>query len=321
MKRKLLFLILIALCFYISGCGDEGIETVLHDIGAAPSAQGVVGPVPEDVKEIIWGKDVDTLMAELEDAHDRGGNVDHLIHPICYRREQEAYYQKYISAAGVAIMGNGYIDDRFFYAARDIVLGMTQKRPELRALLTPSRENRPGATQLDTIHDITGLPTPSRHFRMVLVHNAMSFTSVPEFHLGNGTIQYRVAPGLGSFWPSIAWSYVGGYQHSEKIWIYDVFSHEFAHAIHAAIRLLDPTFEDRLQAAYESVIKKDFNLVATRGSALEYWANSAAYWFDNLVGQPNLHDLFRETDALMYALLEEWFDLIDLRAVESKVYE
>lgn len=39
MKRTILISILIALCFYIYGCGDEGIELTLQEIGAAPSAQ------------------------------------------------------------------------------------------------------------------------------------------------------------------------------------------------------------------------------------------------------------------------------------------
>ena len=321
MLRKQLFLILIVLCFGFYGCGDEGIETVLYDIGAAPSAQGVVGPVPESIKEIIWGKDVETLKVKLETAlANDSGAEDSLIHAICYRREREAYYQKYIDAGGIAIMGNGHIDDRLFYAARDIALGMTQKRPELRAMLTPSSENRPGATQLDTQHDVTKRSTPSRKFRMILVHNDMSLTSVPEYLHGNGVIQYRIAPGLGSFWPSWAWAYVGGYSHLEKVWVYEVFSHEFVHAIHLAIRLIDPTFDDRLQAAYEAV--KDNPLVGkTRRGAMEYWAHSATDWFDEVASQQWYHDQFLQNEPLMYELLNEWFDLIDLSVIETRVYE
>ena len=339
MQRKLLFSILMALCFYVYGCGDEGIQTTLHDLRAAPSAQGVVGPVPVPIKEIIWGQDVETLKAELKYAIDRdedgtfidkdgrtnldphGIRASSLIHQICFRWAREAYYTKFISAGGIAIMGHAHIDDRLFYAARDIALGMTQKRPELRALLTPSLENRSGATQLDTRHDVTNRPTPSRKFRMILVHNDMSLTSVPEYYLGNGVVHFRVAHGLGGFWPSWAWGYVGGYSHLEEIRIYETFSHEFAHAIHAAIRLIDPTFDDRLQVAYEATIGNPLVLTTTRGSAIEYWAHSATNWFDRVVRRPWWHDRVREQEPLMYELLAEWFDLIDLRAVESKVYE
>ena len=322
MLRKQLFLILIALCFYISGCGEESIKITLHEIGAAPSAFEVVGPVPDDIKEILWGKDVDTLMAKLETAlvNDSGAE-DYLIHAICYRREREAYYQKYIDAGGIAIMGNAYIDDRIFYAARDITLGMTQKRPELRELLAPSRENRPGATVLDTMHDVTQRPTPGRRFRMVLVHNAMSATSVPEWIHHTGVLHYRVPRGLGEFSPSFAWSYVGGYSGSDSIWGYETFSHELAHAIHAAIRLIDPTFDDRLQEAYEATKDNPFGLTTTRGSATEYWAHAATDWFSKIAGRQWYHDLFLESEPLMYVLLSEWFDLIDLSVVKTRVYE
>ena len=206
MKLKISF-VLMAFCLCLLSCGDEG---VLLDglVPTAPLASlSDVGPVPEDVKKMLWGRDADTLMAAFKasiieaDANGRDIDIAGDIHHICLRREREAYYEKYISAGGVVIMGNGYIDDRFFYAARDIVLGMTQKRPELRAVLTPSLENRPGATQMDTRHDVTGRYTPGRLFHIVLVHGDMGYTSVPEFRLGNGTVQYHVAPDSVAFGP------------------------------------------------------------------------------------------------------------------------
>lgn len=345
MQRKLLFLILMALCFYVYGCGDEGIETVLHDIGAAPSVEGIIGPVPAHVKEICWGKDVKTLKAELENAldaldggfytnedgervHDPNGiRADSLIHQICLRREQEAYYTKYISAGGVAIMGNGYIDDRFFYAAREIVLGMTQKRPELRPLLTPSRENRPGATQNSIRHDVTGRTTLSPKYRMILVHVHQGSTVAPENHLRNGVISYPVFEiGTHGSWGRVV---VQMAPTGDNLYFAGVFIHEFAHAIHEAIELLDTTFDARLEAAYASA-KENGSYFGDGGSGdyalttkWEYWAESARLWFFKFANPRNEHpmELFREKDPLMYELLDEWFDLIYLRPVESKVYE
>ena len=317
------FFVLIALCFCLFSCGDEGI--LIDDLVlSAPSAESlVVGPVPEDIQDIIWGKDVETLMAELDAALDDGGDIGakHLIHDLCYRQAREAYYTKYINAGGVVIMGNRYIGDRFFYAARDIVLGMTQKRPELRKMLTPSREYRPEATRHDGIHDVTRRTIPSRKFRMILVHDDMSFTSIPEIQYGRGKVQYSVEPRAGGTAGSnFAWAYVD--QFGEDIVIYIRFSHEFAHAIHFAIRLLDPTFDDRLQAAYASAKENGsyFSGNLYRGM-MEYWAFSATYWFHEMASSEFKHDKFRKSDPLMYALLDEWFDLIHLGDVESRVYE
>ncbi|MDE0467122.1 MAG: hypothetical protein OYL97_08690 [Candidatus Poribacteria bacterium] len=317
------FLILILFLCFAWGCGDEGV--LLEGlVPSGPSPLVDVGPVPEDIQEILWGADADTLKAELKDYMDRdvhGGVIDHQINRICLRHEQEAYYGKYISAGGVAIMGHSHIDDRVFYAARDIVLGMTRKRPELRALLTPTREYRPGATRHDGIHDVTRRYTPSRKFRMILVERDMSPTSIPEKHRGLGTVNYNTAPYGGEAGTNYAWAYVGNAESSNDIWIYHFFSHEFAHAIHFAIELLDPTFDDRLKAAYDTA-RENNSFTATRTyNSSEYWAQAATDWFYRIVREPVYHDLVLQEDPLLYALLSEWFDLIDLRVVESRVYE
>ncbi len=319
------FLILILFLCLTWGCGDEG---VLLD-GLAPTAPAAlpdVGPVPINIQDIIWGKDVDTLMAELEDTIEGDNDPDDirakaLIHQICLRREQEAYYTKYVSAGGVAIMGNGLIDDRLFYVARDIVLGMTFKRPELRELLTPTRENRPGATQHCCRHDVTGRTTPSPKFRMILVNAHQGRTVIPEIHLGNGAIDYPIVTigGLGS---SYGWAnvyVVPGFNSG-----FEIFIHEFAHAIHIAIELLDTTFDARLKAAFQSARETGSSLgsyaLTTKG---EYWAEGVKHWFlwFSLEEKAHALDLFREREPLMYTLLAEWFDPINLRAVESRKYE
>ena len=329
MKFKTFF-VLIALCFCLLSCGDEGI--LLNDLApSAPPAESLgVGPVPEDIQNIIWGTDVDTLKAELNAALDAGDDIraDTLIHKICLRRAQEAYHRKYISAGGVAIMGNRHIHDIHYYAARDIVLGMTQKRSELRELLTPSRERRPGATQHPAfLHDVTGQTTPSPKFRMILSHSSVGNTAIPEIHAGNNTFSFHFVS-VGGLLPSFGWVPTTGYGPERggvgSIFV-ALFVHEFAHAIHLSIRLLDPTFDDRLEAAYAAA-KENGSYFSDGDHALknqhEYWAESAQRWFTvfSREGQEFLHNLFRETDPLMYDLLAEWFDLIYLREVESRVY-
>ena len=323
MKLKSFFVFFLLL-FCVFGCGDEG---VLLDglVPSGPSPLRDVGPVPEDIQAILWGKDVDTLMVELETAFtlapgiDRDIQTKHLIHKICLRREQEAFHSKYISAGGVAIMGNKILDDRFFYVARDLVLGMTHKRPELRELLSPSRENRPGATQHPPQHDVTRQQTPSRKFRMILSH---AHTAIPETHLGGGVIHYPIVP-LGTAGGHYA--IVPAYYFHDVLGFVAVFVHEFAHAIHFAIRLLDPTFDDRLAAAYDTA-KENGSYFSSGDHALrnksEYWAESAQRWFTVLSReeQESLHDEFRRRDPLMSDLLAEWFDLIYLGDVKSKEY-
>ena len=53
-----------------------------------------------------------------------------------YADECLAYYTKYIDAGGIAIVGNHYVRDEQFYVAREVILHMTSKRPELREPLS-----------------------------------------------------------------------------------------------------------------------------------------------------------------------------------------
>ena len=56
------------------------------------------------------------------------------VHPHAYNCL--TYYTKYIDAEGIAIVGSDWVRDEQFYAAREIVLLMTSKRPELREPLS-----------------------------------------------------------------------------------------------------------------------------------------------------------------------------------------
>lgn len=342
MKRKLLFLLLIVLCVYIAGCGDEGV--ILEGlVPSAPPVEGVIGPVPPEIAEILWGPDVDTLMLELDevmkDYPDTASSrirAKILIAKICLRREQDAYYKKHINAGGVAIMGHTSLDDRFFYAARDIVLGMTQKRPELRALLTPSRENRPGATIEDSVHDITGLGVPSRTFRYILYEQNMGKNSIPEKHLTPNSSPPQWTPTRVSGTCSPIDCYQVVHIRKGELSLSDVFIHEFAHAIHYAIRLIDPTFEDRLRDAYDEAVKNAPSVNNPDGKGYwvsgqyalsnpgEYWAETVKAWFRRL-SAPDTPEVIRaklrEGNPLGYALLSEWFDFpLYLREVDWRAY-
>ena len=62
---------------------------------------------------------------------------------------------------------------------------------------------------------------------------------------------------------------------------YNVLIHEFAHGIHLlGLNTLDPTFDDRLQIAYEEAIKKGlWQGTYAISNRREYWAEGAAAWF------------------------------------------
>ena len=87
--------------------------------------------------------------------------------------------------------------------------------------------------------------------------------------------------------------------------------------MHYAIRLIDPTFDDRLQEAYV----KDKGGKHLTYNSIEYWAQGASIWFNRIRRDPVYYDQFLESYPLLYDLLAEWYDPIYLRDVESRVYE
>lgn len=62
---------------------------------------------------------------------------------------------------------------------------------------------------------------------------------------------------------------------------YNVLIHEFAHAIHRiGLNTFDPTFDDRLQIAYETAIKKGlWQGTYASSDRKEYWAEGTQAWF------------------------------------------
>ena len=195
---------------------------------------------------------------------------------------------------------------------------MTSKRPDIREWLTPTREYR---------------VNPSSSFRMILITAEQDFSLMPKWEMRRGG-------------PTTGWCHSGQghcvasvhkFLHNDKYELsMSTFVHEFAHAMHSAIKRLDPTFDDRLKAAYQAVVDDPESYWWAgewRASALdehsEYWAESVTEWFYDLSFRfSNPHGFgrwadkqFREKDPLLYALMEEWLDFKNFHYINTKVYE
>lgn len=359
MKVKLFLFLVLCLC--VSGC-DEGMlvsEQVFFGGGEVEvPAKSTVGPLPEDLQVLLFGDRDDYLqqLLALPDAVDGKVAVRHqrfesdwfmeleaaqewLLDQICMIDAQREYYTKYIDAGGVVIMGHDRVDDKHFYNAREVVLTMTSKRPELRERLTPHYEY--------AIAGSTTGPKSPRRFRMVIFPDR--FPLMPEyFPYGKSS-----AGGCGAWCNAMVFD-----DRTGRLWSdYHVVVHEFGHAIHFAINdfhipgnpvhddldKLDETFQSRLEAAY-AVAKADAvddweaslhsNKYHTGDYAMtnvnEYWAEGVAYWFEyvsqvwpegeieGLEGRLRYHDDFLEKDPLLYALIEEWFPLLSVELPISR---
>ncbi len=294
-RCKFCALLFVFLCFL--GCGDEG-WYINNEV--APPAPATIGAVPPHVAESLWG-DLHALVDELslllrED--DKLGDEFHgarwqsMVKRIALILSQQEYYTKYINAGGVAIVGGRDVDDRFFYAAREIVLSMTSKRPEVRAFLT---------------HNYG--------FRMILFNSEWGIASIPEVILVR---PLRPVSGSCVIDDFLLDNYcVASFPFPNDHPLFgNTFVHEFAHAMHTVIQRLDATFQERLETAYANAV--EFGGYWQAGhygytDVLEYWAVGVTTWFDT-VGHPKSSDIlgpqFLAKDPLLYALLEEWFPVM-----------
>ena len=316
MKLYSLFLAIVLL--FLCGCAEEFVLPTLLDTAPAEEA---IGPVPEDLANLLWG-DLDAHIADLEDVLDDGiietdqGPVhdtsnlmpEYLRGRIAEIREHRAFYGKYINAGGVAILGNADLEDICFYAARDAVLTMTSKMPHLLEHLSPIEGDRVNLTGF--------LAVPDSEFRMV-IHDPAHSHLIPEWKLGQ-----KGSP-IGSCGLEFchATTAIREDHNGKLVLAMHIFVHEFAHAIHRALNLVDATFSPRLAIAYEAAKENDDSYWgAYQGGAnsaeangVEYWGWSSARFFTRFLLPTGLgeyhHTLFRENDPLMYELLNEIYDL------------
>jgi len=340
MKAKLLcFFLAIWLC--TTGCGDERLtqpmEILFFEGGEEnvhPPPVSTIGPVPPEIQKLLWG-DEDVLMTQLKDVLDDGVYTDeqgrkvhdsaniavdtHFLPKICLIREQKEYFTRYLDVDGVVILGSRYVSDRYFYAARDILLAMTAKDPRLREALRPSDKHRPWLGPNNRY-------LPGRRFHFILSHQIEDQLNIPlTEHIG-GVLN------LGICGQPVCVAVVQQYPvpNRHKIHMYP-FVHEVAHAIHFAINTFDPTFDDRVRAAYKDAVNNKNSYwdgdprAAPLKNYMEYWAWSVTEWFYDFTIVRDGREApdyvrFREKDPLMHALLEEWFEFRHLHEFEEKQY-
>ena len=301
--KKPLFVLLMLIIFFAWGCGDGYLSEPLLEVLNASSSVGVVETsLPDEVwaalakaaaDDQLWvtnilGADLDAASGLLESqqklkAHDAGSIDFHAL--------QRAYYNRYIDANGIAIVGNAAVADAHFHQARHVALVMTSRFPELR-------------TRLRVEHG----------FYMFLVENQSNFMEVPEYQL-DILINDRPPPPHcktyhGATTPGKR-GYCVGFIYAPPYHPMYSFSHEFAHALQSEMERLDPTFDERLKHAYRTA--RDTRIwhgtPVYRRIYYEYWAEGVTMWFYD-IGEGRAfetYEAFAERDPLLAALLEAWF--------------
>lgn len=207
------------------------------------------------------------------------------------------FYQKYLNAAGLPIIGSASVSDKAFYKTREIVLMMLQKSS---AVKTKMIEN---------------------HARIAIIGKDQELTDLPEYNDMDKSINQR-ARGLGG-WIELPLTSCGeenvlglsGDRYDGE----DILIHEFAHAIHMlGISFVDKDFNDQLKSCYTNAIArglwKDTYAISSEG---EYFAEGVQSWFNvNAEVKPanGIHNEIdtnaelKSYDPLLYKLIGKYFN-------------
>ncbi|MYB01493.1 hypothetical protein F4X90_17735 [Candidatus Poribacteria bacterium] len=314
MRRFLLLFLLLIACFSVVGCSDNVdfglvaeqlqdaqaglvVQTTLPDDVLA-AMQHEADEIDEQVKRIFeianrpnvpeaW-IEKKGLLIEKGIADDEGNVL------IDFHAQQKAFYTKYIDAAGIAIVAPNTVEDVFLLAARDAIVLMTSKHPELRERLL------------------------SKHgkFYMILVADDADFLKMPELQLNNYILQNIPVEFAGTC------DTLSGYSAPHVIGncfaemprrgvgcpVY-IFIHEFAHVLHLEMDRLKPGFDEQVREAYAQSLadfgEEESSKYHMMSNHYEYWAVGTERWM-----RGDRENLFKSFPRLV-ELLEEWYPAVD----------
>jgi hypothetical protein len=180
------------------------------------------------------------------------------------------FYKKYVSVGGVPIVASEKVNDAALLEARFLVEKMVGHRPEV---LTAIAKNNVRLAIMAPDEFTTDIPE----------HSDLR----PRSHWdkrarGLGATAQRPATSCGE---ENLLCYPGDPYAAENILI-----HEFGHVVHErGMNVVDPTFDQRLKAAFEAAKEKGLWAGKYAGTnRMEYWAEGTQSWFDT--NRENDHD-------------------------------
>jgi alpha-glucosidase len=205
-----------------------------------------------------------------------------------------AFYKKHLDYNGFSILSSAQVSDAALYEARYLIDKLLGGRQDI----------------------LKAMIKAGCRF-MVMAPSEMT-TDVPEQRHMNKAYWDKRARGLGGKLSSCGEENLlnlkGDRYRNENILI-----HEFNHALHQqGLRVVDPTFDKRLRAAYKRAMDKGLwkgTYVATNPS--EYWAEGAQAYFDCMRPQfgANTREKLQKYDPDLFALVDEVYKQSTFRYV------
>ena len=231
---------------------------------------------------------------------------------------EEAFFNRYIDADGVSIIGNEMTHDKYFVIARDIFLMMTSKVPRLRepyrdyfylCIVGGREEDHRSVFSTDSF---LTQAFPSVKYQQDINQGWSARNTCNTRRVCCGRL-HLTESGLRKI---TGWCVSCVFDGHPSI-VFRTYVHEITHAFEQMQYEIDPTFEERLLLAHKNSNEND--LWGNPTTVGEWWAAVTSYWFLNVspeyatlksLGSDELfvsHEAFVEYDPMTGELCRQWY--------------
>ena len=222
----------------------------------------------------------------------------------------DSFYQKHVDANGIPVLASTKVPDIALLVVRDIVNTMLAARPDLRASMIERNWRTGVIAEVEMTMDI---PEYGSRKRPGAPPDEPIMQADRDYHANRSR-------GLGGNPTTGAEENVLGYP-GTRYFGEHIFVHEFAHAIHRAVRDIDPGMAQEISDAYDAAMAAnqyqydDGRRHYATTNANEYWAEGVQWWFFSNYGecfagdvQVESPDEFEAYDPVLSELIGRVFD-------------
>jgi hypothetical protein len=225
----------------------------------------------------------------------------------------DPFYKKYVYALGIAVISSENVPDAALLVARDIVIHMLAKRPDIRDAMVRDKMR---VIVMAESESTTDLPEQKNWKKPAKDDPRLTKGEQENYESRVGRLtdkEYwdRRARGMGGNPTSCAEENLLGYP-GTRYFGENILVHEFAHGImDIGIRRADPDLHEEIKSAYKEAMDRGLwkgHYASTNPN--EYWAEGTQTWFwsnyeyvdgDQRVMSP---DDLKHYDPKLYALLD-----------------
>ena len=230
--------------------------------------------------------------------------------PVPESLDVDPFYQKHVDAGGIPVLSSTKVPDIALLVVRDIINTMLTWRPDLRRSMIERNWRTGVIAEVEMTMDI---PEYRMRKRPGAPEDEPIMQADRDYHANRSR-------GLGGNPTTGAEENILGYPDTRYFGEH-IFVHEFAHAIHSAIRNVDPGMAREITDAYDAAMAanlyqyEDGRRHYATTNANEYWAEGIQWWFFSNYGECFAGNVLVESpeefeayDPVLFELIGRVFD-------------